>query len=78
MASASLTRWVRTGGLGLLVAGLVNGGALGNAVIVALPDDVGVYGEGEHALDRFSVGRVLVLLLGLDLHPINSNIQGHT
>lgn len=60
------------------MAGLVNGGALSNAVIVALPDDVGVCGEGEHALDRFSVQRMSVLMFCLDLSPINSNIRGHT
>ena len=38
----------------LLLAGLVNGGSLGNAVVVALPHDVGVGREAQQTLDRFS------------------------
>lgn len=37
----------------LLLAGLVNRGALGNTIIVALPDDVGVRWERKQAFDRF-------------------------
>lgn len=62
MASASplwslVARWVGARSLRLFVAGLVDGGTLGNTVIVALPGDVRVCGEGEHALDRFSDGK---------------------
>lgn len=43
---------------GLLLAGLVNSRALGNAIVVALPDDVGVWGEGKQAFDRFPTTRI--------------------
>lgn len=41
-------------GSGFLLAGLVNGRALSDAVVVTLPDDVGVDRESEQTLDRFS------------------------
>lgn len=42
------------GGMGsFLLAGLVDGGALGDAVVVALPYDVCVWGEGQQAFDSF-------------------------
>jgi protein required for attachment to host cells len=37
----------------LLLARLVNGSALRNAVIVATPNDLGSFREAEHALDGF-------------------------
>jgi hypothetical protein len=37
---------------GLLLAGLINSRALGDAVIVALPHNVGVCGEGKQPFDR--------------------------
>lgn len=40
---------------GLLLAGLIDGRALGDAVIVALPHDVCVYGESKQAFDRLPV-----------------------
>lgn len=40
---------------GLLMAGLIDGRALGDAVIVALPHDVCVYGESKEAFDRLPV-----------------------
>lgn len=40
---------------GLLLASLINSGALGNAVIMALPDNVGVCGEGEQPFDGLPV-----------------------
>jgi hypothetical protein len=39
---------------GLLLTSLINSGALGNAVIVALPDNVSVCGEGEQPFDGLS------------------------
>jgi hypothetical protein len=60
------------------VAGLVDGGALSNAVIVALPDDVGVCGEGEHALDRFSVEKLSVLVSRTCSHSSMSDMGRHT
>jgi hypothetical protein len=42
-------------GSGFFVTSLINGGALGDAIIVTLPDDVGVEREGEQTLDSFSV-----------------------
>lgn len=39
----------------LFLAGLVDGSALRNAVIVATPDDLGAFREAEHALDGFPV-----------------------
>lgn len=39
----------------LLLTGLVNCGALGDAVVVTLPYDDGVGREGEQTLDGFSV-----------------------
>src|SRR5437879_3175289 len=43
---------------GFLLAGLVDSRALGDAVVVALPDNISVEREGEQALDRLSVGAV--------------------
>ena len=43
---------------GLLLAGLVNSRALGNAIVMALPDDVGVRGESKQAFDRFPTTRI--------------------
>lgn len=37
---------------GLLLAGLIDSRALGDAVIVALPHNVGVCGEGKQPFDR--------------------------
>lgn len=48
------------GNRSLVMAGLINGRALGDAVVVALPDDVGVQGECKQPLDRFS-GKKLAL-----------------
>lgn len=39
--------------VGFLLASLVDSRALSNAVVVALPDDVGVGWEGEHSFDGF-------------------------
>lgn len=46
---------------GFLVTSLINGRALGDAIIVTLPDDVGVEREGEQTLDRFSVKEISLL-----------------
>lgn len=51
-----MASWVGGSDLSLLLASLVNGRALGNTVVVALPDDVGVGGKCEHALDGLPVG----------------------
>ena len=45
---------VGSGSCGFLLASLVDSGSLSNTIIVALPDDVGVGGEREQALDCFS------------------------
>lgn len=36
-----------------LLARLVNGGALRNAVVVATPDDLGAFGKAKNTLDGF-------------------------
>lgn len=38
---------------GLLLTSLINGRALSNAVVVALPDNVGIDREAQQTLDRF-------------------------
>ena len=66
---SSLAVIMTTGCVSLFLSGVLDCGSLGDAIVVGLPDDVGVCGEFEETFDGFSKEVLVSDVIGIEATP---------